>query len=611
MVSPTSGMEQDFSSPVIYTVTAADGSTKEYTVTVTEAASDAKDITDFVILGVHGTIGTDTISLIVPYGTNLASLTPTITHTGASVFPGSGITHNFTDPVVYTVTADDGSIKYYTVTVAVASNNAKNITDFTILGIHGVIGPDTISITVPFGTNLTSLTPTITHTGSSVNPASGVPHNFTSPVVYTVTAADSSTKNYTVTATVDVDDRWTRLSGVYGKSTQGNGVATDSSGNVYVAGLTNGNLDGETLTGANAVFVIKYNSSGVKQWTRLMSGTGSYNGRAITVDYNDDVYVTGSASGLLDGQTVPGSSGTFIVKYNPSGVKQWTRVLGANGKIVTANAITTDFSGNIYVTGLSSGSLDGQILAGSSGAFVIKYDSSGNKLWTRLSSGSGTASATGYGIVADSNDNIYVSGGATGTLDGQTVVGSSAAFLIKYDSSGIKQWTRLSGTSGLTYGNSAAVDSSNNIYFTGWTQGNLDGQTLIGTRGAFIIKYDSSGVKQWTRLSGVTGKETMGRGVVVGSTDNVYLAGWTQGDLDGQTFIGVTNGYNAFLIQYNTAGVKQWTYLLGSVGCFAEGRSVAVDLNENVYVAGYSYGNLDGQLSSGSSDVFVSSRLTP
>src|SRR6185295_7950019 len=142
------------------------------------------------------------ISLTVPFGTDLTSLTPTVAITGASVSPASGATQDFSDPVVYTVTAADLTTKAYTVTVSVAPSSAKDITQFTILGVDGTINGTNISLTVPFGTNRTSLTPTIAITGASVSPASGAAQDFTAPVIYTVTAADLTTKAYTVTVSV-------------------------------------------------------------------------------------------------------------------------------------------------------------------------------------------------------------------------------------------------------------------------------------------------------------------------------------------------------------------------------------------------------------------------
>jgi hypothetical protein len=200
-ISPASGVQTDFTNPVEYTVTAANGTTKIYTVTVTVALNDSKDITKFTILGIDGNIESDSITLTVPYGTDKRYLEPNITHTGESVSPPSGASTDFTNPVVYTVTAADGSTKEYTVTITVAANPAKDIIVFTIPGASNVIiGTNTISMTVPFGSGTTH-TPAITITGTSVSPASGVPQNFTSTVNYTVTAADNTQKVYAVTVT--------------------------------------------------------------------------------------------------------------------------------------------------------------------------------------------------------------------------------------------------------------------------------------------------------------------------------------------------------------------------------------------------------------------------
>lgn len=121
-VSPASNVARDFSSPVQYTVTAADGSTQVYTVTVSVNESSAKDISAFVFAGldpeVEATIDGTTIMATVPFGTDLTTLAPTITVSpDATVDPASGAVQDFTEPVVYTVTAEDGSTQEYTVTI--------------------------------------------------------------------------------------------------------------------------------------------------------------------------------------------------------------------------------------------------------------------------------------------------------------------------------------------------------------------------------------------------------------------------------------------------------------------------------------------------------------
>jgi formylglycine-generating enzyme required for sulfatase activity len=195
----------NFTTPKNYTITAQDGSIAVYMVTVTIAKNSAKDITKFEISGQSSSaINGMVIAVTMPFGTSGSVFSPTITHTGAIISPASGVSQNFTDPVIYTVTAADGSTKAYTVTVTVAPSSAKDITGFSILGNAGTISGTSIAVTVPYNTDKSSLTPTITHTGVRVSPASGVSQNFTSPVTYSVTAADGSTKAYTATVTVPV-----------------------------------------------------------------------------------------------------------------------------------------------------------------------------------------------------------------------------------------------------------------------------------------------------------------------------------------------------------------------------------------------------------------------
>lgn len=205
----------DFTSPVEYTVTAADGSTQVYTVTVINSLSGAKDIIAFSILGIDGIINGTTIRLVVPNGTDLTALIPTITITGASVSPGSLVPNDFTTPATYTVTAADNTTKTYTVTVLTASQTEKDIIRFTINGLDAIIASTsettgTISINMPNGTDLTALSPVVSITGVSVAPASGQTVDFSNPVDYVVTAADGSTKTYTVTVGI-VNGNGTKL----------------------------------------------------------------------------------------------------------------------------------------------------------------------------------------------------------------------------------------------------------------------------------------------------------------------------------------------------------------------------------------------------------------
>ncbi len=225
-VQTSNATSNDFTSPVAYTVTAADDTTATYTVTVTVAPSTAKAITSYSFAGYTGAAGTinepaKTISVTVPFGTDVTGLVATFTTTGAVVTVGAGATiqtsnatsNDFTSPVAYTVTAADDTTATYTVTVTVAPNFAKAITSYSFASYTGAAGTinepaKTISVTVPFGTDVTGLVATFTTTGAvvtvgaAVQTSTATPNDFTSPVAYTVTAADGTTAIYTVTVTV-------------------------------------------------------------------------------------------------------------------------------------------------------------------------------------------------------------------------------------------------------------------------------------------------------------------------------------------------------------------------------------------------------------------------
>lgn len=189
-------------------------------------ADSTKTLGSFAFDGLNPSVtgvvyeATRTIEVTVPYGTDVTALVPTVTHGGASLLPASGVPQDFSVPVTYTVTAADGSTAEYTVHVTIASNTSKEALDFRFAGLSPVVqglineANHTITATVPYGTNVTALAPTFSHSGASVQPASGIPQDFSSPVAYTVTAADGSTAVYTVTVQVALPSSDAQLDGL-------------------------------------------------------------------------------------------------------------------------------------------------------------------------------------------------------------------------------------------------------------------------------------------------------------------------------------------------------------------------------------------------------------
>ncbi|HOD88123.1 MAG TPA: GEVED domain-containing protein, partial [Bacteroidales bacterium] len=217
----------NFTNPVTYTVTAENGTTtKNWTVTVTEApASDQADILSYVIpnqVGLTSINSTNkTVALTVPYGTDVTALVATFTlSNGATaevetVTQQSGVTpNNFTNPVTYTVTAQNGTTtKDWIVTVTVAGEPLSSEADILTFSFaeqfeEAIINNvnRTVNIKVNEGTNLTNLVATFTLSEGAIAKVAGLvqqsgvtPNNFTNIVIYSVTAEDGTTvKNWAV-----------------------------------------------------------------------------------------------------------------------------------------------------------------------------------------------------------------------------------------------------------------------------------------------------------------------------------------------------------------------------------------------------------------------------
>jgi hypothetical protein len=322
-----------------------------------------------------------------------------------------------------------------------------------------------------------------------------------------------------------------------------------------VAGYTRGGLGGNQLTGYLDFFVTKYDSAGIKQYTRQLGvAATNTNGASVATDANGNVYVAGQTDGGLDGNMLTGTKDFFVTKYDGAGVRQFTRQLGVAAAVTRGHAVATDANGNVYVAGETNGGLDGNQLTGIRDFFFTKYDSTGAKQYTRQL-GVAAATTVGLSIATDANRNVYVAGSTTGVMDGNTLPGSQGFFVTKYDSAGVKQFTRQLGVAvGYTYGESVATDANGNIYVAGSTHGGLDGNQLTGIRDFYVTKYDSTGVKQFTRQLGVAAASTTGRATATDVNGNVYVVGFTNGGLDGNT---LTGNRDFFVTKYDSTGNKQ------------------------------------------------------
>ena len=244
----------------------------------------------------------------------------------------------------------------------------------------------------------------------------------------------------------------------------------------------------------------------------------------------------------------------FVSKYNSSGVIQWTRQIGVSAKNTIGNAIAIDSSDNIYLAGTTNGGLDGHALTGTGDMFVIKYDSSGTKI-SSIQMGVSAKQVNAAALSIDTTDNVHVAGWTTGGFDGNSLTGSQDMFITKFNSSGVRQWTSQNGVAATyTHAWGISVDTVGNVYVAGDTGGNLNSVVKTGSTDSTILKYNSSGVRQWTKLLGATGKSTQSKTIVINSVDELHISGVTTGSLPGNTFAG---NEDAFIAKYDSSGTRK------------------------------------------------------
>ena len=221
------------------------------------------------------------------------------------------------------------------------------------------------------------------------------------------------------------------------KSNFGTGVTFEFAENLFESGRTNRGFDGNDNLGTDEIFLVKYNASGAKLWKEQLGVSDSDSGISLTVDSHDNIYVTEYTKRELDGNTSSGNYDIFLIKYNSSGLKLWTKKLG-NSSANHGMGITVDSFDNIYVTGFANRFLDVNNNKGDEDFVLMKYNSYGIKQWTKQLGLSASDDIT-LDVTVDSSDNIHVMGFANNNFDENLDHLDDDILLVKYNLDGVLQ----------------------------------------------------------------------------------------------------------------------------------------------------------------------------
>jgi hypothetical protein len=199
-------------------------------------------------------------------------------------------------------------------------------------------------------------------------------------------------------------------------------------------------------------------------------------GHGVAVDGSGNVYLTGYFQNTVSfgGSTLSSQSDRdiYLASFDSSGKHRWSKGFGGTS-FDYGYGVAADGSGNVYLTG-SFGRLvnfGGSTLSSQSSddIYLASFDSSGKHRWSKRFGGSGTD--IGYALAADSSGNIYITGSFTTSVDlgGSTFTsqGSYDVFLASFDAQGKHRWSRSHGASNYDYGYAIAADSKGGACSTG------------------------------------------------------------------------------------------------------------------------------------------------
>jgi hypothetical protein len=400
----------------------------------------------------------------------------------------------------------------------------------------------------------------------------------------------------------------------------GDNIATDMHGNVYVTGDFQGpsiTLGSTVVTNQHysnnqsGLFIAKYAPSGNLLWVRSTDGGGILD---ITCDKFGNVYITGTfdPTMILGTYTITtvGANDFFIAKYDSSGNALWAKSAGGVSNSEMGNAITTDNSGNVIVSGefystsMTIGTYTLTNFNTQPDYFIAKYDSSGNVLWA--SAAGGNRYDIGNSVSTDMNNNIYsvINYNSDSIKMGSTTLyspapGSGNLVVTKYDSLGNIGWAKqiITGALGMSVGIAQIVsEASGDYYLTGAYGGTLTigNDTLFFNNGGntdiFIAKYNSSGNPLWARGASSSNYDDYTRGISLDNAGNPHIAGFFIGPSIAFGSNVLTNPHpnqaTVFVAKYDVNGNAQWAQ--GAVGgnSYSHGEDVAVGTGSNVYLTG-------------------------
>lgn len=360
--------------------------------------------------------------------------------------------------------------------------------------------------------------------------------------------------------------QWTKLYDGGNGNDRPSGIVMTPAGDIVVTGSKDNGSDDDITT-------ICYSNGGVQLWIKNFNGPGSGNDQpsAMTTDSAGNIYI----AGVSDADPSFSTNYDFVtIKYNNGGIFQWSQTKGFSagaGNTDSPKAIRADGSGNVYVTGKCDADASALV---NDDVLTIKYDQAGVEQWSKTISGNTGKEDGGYAMVLDNADQPVIAGKIN------NVIGQQDAFLSKYDATGSSLFIKELNGKGDFSDNTFVVrtDASGHVFIAGYTFSTGTNRDLL------IRKYDNGGnVLKTYMYNGSKNDEDEATDMVLDAAGNVYVTGFSKNSGTSSDFITIklTNDLDTSWIRYYNHTANESDKAL----------SVALDFNNNVYITGYSDNN--------------------
>lgn len=398
--------------------------------------------------------------------------------------------------------------------------------------------------------------------------------------------------------------KWIKQFGGYNGNDEATCIKSDKKGNIFVVGDFKGSASGNSFSlqslGYFDMFLAKYNESGSLYWVKQIKSNSTIQPHSLSIDKYGNIYITGwiRDTTYFDSILLIGPpndslySGYFVVEYDSDGDIQWAKQ--AKGGSNLGNDVAIDSLGNIYTTGLMSGTSEfgnNKFQCNNADIFIAKYRPNKNISWIKKIGGNGFDE--GGSIAIDKYQNLYSTGefSDTITFDNITLAGSSNPsiplptniYLAKLDTSGNTIWADKYSCSNNCWVENMKIDNSQNILICGEFNDTIyiGDKMLVSSesnvQNVFFAKLKANGQLIWIKQKTIGNPYMYSKSIAIDKEDNYYLIGY----YDKSTIF----DSDVFVTKYDSSGNRLWEKHFGGSD-LDEGYSIDVSDSGNIFISG-------------------------